>query len=221
MARTTSLTEQASAFTVAQQTTVNPPSTRTRKRKTPPTIQDPGDGSGYSPNAADYTPGGMIEPAPGEESADGSTGMSHIGRPLNPGKRAEQNRKAQRAFRERREIHVKELEARSQLLDAALGSADEANCRWEECRALVDTLRVENGGLRAEIAGLRAALGNAAVAAAQFQQHVQQQPTNGTSAAEGETSVGGNKQNAANVNGKERGPGEGSSDRNHRQAEGG
>lgn len=66
-------------------------------------------------------------------------------------KRAEQNRKAQRAFRERRDQHVKALESRSQLLDAALASADEANRRWEECRALVDQLRVENATLRAAL----------------------------------------------------------------------
>lgn len=44
--------------------------------------------------------------------------------------------------------HVKALESRSQLLDAALASADEANRRWEECRALVDNLRLENNALR-------------------------------------------------------------------------
>ena len=44
--------------------------------------------------------------------------------------------------------HVKALESRSQLLDAALASADEANRRWEECRALVDQLRIENTALR-------------------------------------------------------------------------
>jgi hypothetical protein len=48
--------------------------------------------------------------------------------------------------------HVKALESRSQLLDAALASADEANRRWEECRALVDQLRVENAALRAHLA---------------------------------------------------------------------
>ena len=44
--------------------------------------------------------------------------------------------------------HVKALEQRSQLLDAALAGADEANRRWEECRALVDQLRIENTALR-------------------------------------------------------------------------
>jgi hypothetical protein len=47
--------------------------------------------------------------------------------------------------------HVKALESRSQLLDAALASADEANRRWEECRALVDQLRIENAALRAAL----------------------------------------------------------------------
>ena len=47
--------------------------------------------------------------------------------------------------------HVKALEQRSQLLDAALASADEANRRWEECRALVDQLRIENAALRAAL----------------------------------------------------------------------
>jgi multidrug efflux pump subunit AcrA (membrane-fusion protein) len=46
---------------------------------------------------------------------------------------------------------VKALESRSQLLDAALASADEANRRWEECRALVDQLRIENTALRAAL----------------------------------------------------------------------
>jgi hypothetical protein len=59
---------------------------------------------------------------------------------------------------------MKDLEARSQLLEAALSSADEANRRWEECRVIVDQLRNENAGLRAEVASLRAALGNAAAA---------------------------------------------------------
>lgn len=36
-------------------------------------------------------------------------------------------------------------------MDAALASADEANRRWEECRALVDQLRVENAALRAAL----------------------------------------------------------------------
>ncbi|KAF8744932.1 hypothetical protein AX14_012757 [Amanita brunnescens Koide BX004] len=114
----------------------------------------PGPLPGYSYPPADYTPGGLPpgqpQPAPpsGPQQAPHSPGS---GRTLSQSKRAEQNRKAQRAFRERRDQHVKALESRSQLLDAALASADEANRRWEECRALVDQLRVENAALRAAL----------------------------------------------------------------------
>jgi hypothetical protein len=55
--------------------------------------------------------------------------------------------------------HVKALESRSQLLDAALASADEANRRWEECRSLVDQLRIENAALRAELNQLQMGAG--------------------------------------------------------------
>jgi len=154
------LTEQRR---LAQQSTVNP-GRGSRKRKSPPSA--PSHDPSFDPSA-DFSPGGVLDPMTGDQDAQGM-GLSHTGKPLNPGKRAEQNRKAQRAFRERREVHMKELEARSQLLDAALSSADEANRRWEECRAIVDQLRNENAGLRAEVASLRAALGNAAAA---FQAH--------------------------------------------------
>jgi len=90
---------------------------------------------------------------PTQEQTQTSNGSTNTGasRTLSQSKRAEQNRKAQRAFRERRDQHVKALESRSQLLDAALASADEANRRWEECRALVDQLRIENAALRAAL----------------------------------------------------------------------
>ncbi|KDR75438.1 hypothetical protein GALMADRAFT_249497 [Galerina marginata CBS 339.88] len=111
----------------------------------------------YAP--ADYTPGGMPagphqglpiqqQQQPAQSQSPPPNGSQ---RALSSTKRAEQNRKAQRAFRERRDQHVKALESRSQLLDAALASADEANRRWEECRALVDQLRVENAALRAAL----------------------------------------------------------------------
>ncbi|KAJ7188339.1 hypothetical protein C8R46DRAFT_17892 [Mycena filopes] len=143
-----------------------------RKRKTPPTNTDPNDlqnvqhmihpiqpipgtmPPGYGPYQTDFSPGGMPQnpPAPQDDSqqqpSQSPPPNSQAGRALSSSKRAEQNRKAQRAFRERRDQHVKSLESRSQLLDAALASADEANRRWEECRALVDQLRVENAALR-------------------------------------------------------------------------
>ncbi|KAF4621161.1 hypothetical protein D9613_000615 [Agrocybe pediades] len=113
---------------------------------------------GYPYAPADYTPGGLpppglpIQPQQQQQQPQQSQSPPPSGqRTLSSSKRAEQNRKAQRAFRERRDQHVKALESRSQLLDAALASADEANRRWEECRALVDQLRVENAALRAAL----------------------------------------------------------------------
>ncbi|RDX47913.1 hypothetical protein K466DRAFT_466922, partial [Polyporus arcularius HHB13444] len=118
----------------------------------------------YPPPPGDFTPGGMPPPGhpggppppghpggpPQQQPEQRSPGGS-AGRTLSQSKRAEQNRKAQRAFRERRDQHVKTLESRSQLLDAALASADEANRRWEECRTIVDQLRIENATLRAAL----------------------------------------------------------------------
>ncbi|KAJ7132816.1 hypothetical protein C8R43DRAFT_1023506 [Mycena crocata] len=140
-----------------------------RKRKTPPTNSEPNSlpiqhminpmGSlppTYQYNT-DFSPGGLPSQNPppsqddGQHQSQSPPPNSQAGRALSSSKRAEQNRKAQRAFRERRDQHVKSLESRSQLLDAALASADEANRRWEECRVLVDQLRVENAALRAAL----------------------------------------------------------------------
>ena len=118
---------------------------------------------------------GGQQPLNGQSSDPLQDSPKSGGRQLSQSKRAEQNRKAQRAFRERRDQYVaaapahavrcvsrlthldhrrvKALESRSQLLDAALASADEANRRWEECRALVDQLRIENAALRAALSG--------------------------------------------------------------------
>ncbi|KAJ7683347.1 hypothetical protein B0H17DRAFT_37093 [Mycena rosella] len=73
-------------------------------------------------------------------------------RPPTSSKRAAQNRQAQRAFRERRDQHVRILEARSQLLDTALASTDEANRRYDECRKLLNQLQIENADLRKALA---------------------------------------------------------------------
>ncbi|KAH9948672.1 hypothetical protein B0H21DRAFT_655750, partial [Amylocystis lapponica] len=123
----------------------------------PPHLGGPPLPPGYQYPPGDYTPGGLPPPPPpphpqapmSPDQLDAQGGAA--GRTLSQSKRAEQNRKAQRAFRERRDQHVKALESRSQLLDAALASADEANRRWEECRALVDQLRIENAALRAAL----------------------------------------------------------------------
>ncbi|TBU61665.1 hypothetical protein BD310DRAFT_776434, partial [Dichomitus squalens] len=117
----------------------------------------------YPPPPGDFSPGGMPPhpgapppghpggPPPQQQQEQPRSGSASGGRTLSQSKRAEQNRKAQRAFRERRDQHVKTLESRSQLLDAALASADEANRRWEECRTIVDQLRIENATLRATL----------------------------------------------------------------------
>ncbi|EIW63423.1 uncharacterized protein TRAVEDRAFT_114200 [Trametes versicolor FP-101664 SS1] len=116
----------------------------------------------YPPPPGDFSPGGMPPPHPGppppghlgappQPQTDEQLASGSGSRTLSQSKRAEQNRKAQRAFRERRDQHVKTLESRSQLLDAALASADEANRRWEECRTIVDQLRIENATLRAQL----------------------------------------------------------------------
>ncbi|KAF9644614.1 hypothetical protein BDM02DRAFT_891257 [Thelephora ganbajun] len=111
----------------------------------PPTIPNiPVPGAVTVPSPSNIQQPDQIPKSPSEENGE----TPKAGRALAQSKRAEQNRKAQRAFRERRDAHVKALESRSQLLDSALASADEANRRWEECRALVDQLRIENAALR-------------------------------------------------------------------------
>jgi len=111
----------------------------------PPNIPNiPVPGAVTVPSPSDVQQTDQAPKSPSEQDGD----TPKAGRALAQSKRAEQNRKAQRAFRERRDAHVKALESRSQLLDSALASADEANRRWEECRALVDQLRIENAALR-------------------------------------------------------------------------
>lgn len=130
-------------------------------------------------------PPGLVQhpgPPPTPPRQDSDNG-SHQ-RPLSTTKRAEQNRKAQRAFRERRDLyvplfaigmlyvvlivllfyrHVKALEQRSQLLDTALAGADEANRRWEETRAIVEQLRIENTALRSALQQAQAQLAAAGI----------------------------------------------------------
>ncbi|KAJ7462220.1 hypothetical protein B0H11DRAFT_2054642 [Mycena galericulata] len=143
------------------------PQRTSRKRKSPPASSEPSQlptlqhmispmGPGYS-YGPDFSPAGLPPqnpPAAQEDPQHQSQSPppnSQSGRALSSSKRAEQNRKAQRAFRQRRDERVKDLETRAALLDTALASADEANRRWVECRALVDQLRVENTALRAAL----------------------------------------------------------------------
>lgn len=80
--------------------------------------------------------------------------------------------------------HVKALESRSQLLDAALASADEANRRWEECRALVDQLRIENAALRAALSQSQM-LGSGGTAAGPGNDENRSAPTRATDMTKG------------------------------------
>jgi len=88
--------------------------------------------------------------SPGD-NAGGSPDSPGKGRSLSNSKRAEQNRRAQRAFRERRDVRIKFLETRAELLTETIAQAEEAHRRWEECRALVDQLRHENAMLRSAL----------------------------------------------------------------------
>jgi hypothetical protein len=93
--------------------------------------------------------------------------------------------------------HVKALESRSQLLDAALASADEANRRWEECRALSDRLREENTHLRQQLDELfsqipQGLLSHLMPSQPQQQQQQQQQTQQQPATAEAEKEEGSN-----------------------------
>ena len=44
--------------------------------------------------------------------------------------------------------HIKYLESRSELLDAALQQVEESNRRWEEARGVMEVLKSENKVLR-------------------------------------------------------------------------
>lgn len=62
--------------------------------------------------------------------------------------------------------HIKYLESRSELLDAALQQAEESNRRWEEARGVMDALKRENEILRRALthqANNPAALGSLAL----------------------------------------------------------
>ncbi|KAF8325153.1 uncharacterized protein EI90DRAFT_3073114 [Cantharellus anzutake] len=101
--------------------------------------------SGLSPQpGASHTSG---NPAHNGEESSHSTGP----RTVTQTKRAEQNRRAQKAFRERRDQHVRELETRSRLLDQAILDVNEARRRQNECQHLVDSLRLENQRLLAAL----------------------------------------------------------------------
>lgn len=80
--------------------------------------------------------------------------LTRHGRPLSNTKRAAQNRAAQRAFRERRDQHVKEIEAKARQVDEALSSASMHKQRYEDLLKTIAGLRADNQSLRLAISAL-------------------------------------------------------------------
>lgn len=77
-------------------------------------------------------------------SAAGASALTRQGRPLTNTKRAQQNRQAQRAFRQRKELYIKDLEAKVTELKTS--------------RDTIDALRQENIQLRDYILALQSRL---------------------------------------------------------------
>lgn len=88
-----------------------------------------------------------------DPSATAGGATSPNSRVLSSTKRAAQNRAAQRAFRERRDKHVKELEARSQQFETLQASYNELQTRYNEALGILNALRVENEMLRGGAGG--------------------------------------------------------------------
>ncbi|PWN22392.1 hypothetical protein BCV69DRAFT_142685 [Microstroma glucosiphilum] len=84
----------------------------------------------------------QLEGSPPSQSASPSN------RPLSSTKRAAQNRAAQRAFRERRDKHVKELETTAAQFAQIQADYATLQGRYAEAIALIDHLRRENEELR-------------------------------------------------------------------------
>lgn len=80
--------------------------------------------------------------------------LTKHGRPLSNTKRAAQNRAAQRAFRERRDQHFKEIEAKARQVDEALSSASMHKQRYDDLLKTIAGLRADNQSLRLAISAL-------------------------------------------------------------------
>ncbi|TPX58070.1 hypothetical protein PhCBS80983_g03370 [Powellomyces hirtus] len=72
-----------------------------------------------------------------------SSAPSDVISPAVPAKRAEQNRAAQRAFRERKQRYIKELEVKATLLDARHGQLSDSETRHRDLRTMVERLTRE------------------------------------------------------------------------------
>lgn len=79
-------------------------------------------------------------------SGSGSSGKQQ--RAVSEGKRAEQNRKAQRAFRQRRDEKIKELEVKCQQYEVLEKSYKSTKEKLNEALANIEDLKRENERLR-------------------------------------------------------------------------
>lgn len=68
-------------------------------------------------------------------------------------KRAEQNRKAQQAFRKRRDAYIQQLQDTVQEMDILKSRSLSAEARYEEAKKVAEALRIENAVLREVVLG--------------------------------------------------------------------
>jgi len=96
--------------------------------------------------AANHSPlhGSISYPQPGQQDLDMLDNNEGSG---NSTKRKAQNRAAQRAFRERKERHLKDLQAKTQELEQATTLMNEENSRL---KAKLQALEMENNALKGQ-----------------------------------------------------------------------
>ena len=83
--------------------------------------------------------------------ARGKTGMT---RTLSTSRRAEQNRNAQRVFRERKNKYIADLESKAASLESALLAAEEHRRRFNEAIETIEILKRDNDTLRVALRAL-------------------------------------------------------------------
>lgn len=132
-------------------------------------------GEPFDPHA--YAPGVVHDgtrgiPSPGSDSKNltseatglvGARGKTGMTRQLSTSRRAEQNRNAQRVFRERKNKYIGDLENKAANLENALLAADEHRRRLADALETVEILKRDNDTLRV---ALRALGGHQAVPSA-------------------------------------------------------
>ncbi|EPQ27202.1 uncharacterized protein PFL1_05125 [Pseudozyma flocculosa PF-1] len=134
-----------------------PQSDSTRDIQTSPTL--PLDPAHASLATAGGASGTSARSASADAGADGGADATQASpskpaRQLSTSKRAAQNRAAQRAFRERRDKYVKELEGKAAMCEQALRTADESKAKLREALITIDGLRQDNHSLRVALAAL-------------------------------------------------------------------